>query len=63
VPRLEPLRVELDVDLESEPIQGELRSDCGIERSFQGWMELTSAIEEARAKARTARNHREGEDT
>jgi hypothetical protein len=53
------IRVVLEVDPEIEPIQGDVRTERGERVAFQGWMELTSAIEEARTDARAA--HRIGE--
>lgn len=37
----------LDLDLKSEPIEGEVRADGGRTRPFVGWLGLTSALESA----------------
>ncbi len=37
----------LDLDLASEPIEGELRTADGQSRAFVGWLGLTAALERA----------------
>jgi hypothetical protein len=46
----EPRKLELEVQFDSEPIQGRLydRDDRGLERPFSGWLGLMAAIEAAR---------------
>jgi hypothetical protein len=44
------IRVVVEFDAESEPIQGSVLADHG-ERPFSGWMQLTAALEHARAAA------------
>jgi hypothetical protein len=45
----------IDLDLDATPIAGYIGTDHDIRRPFQGWLELSSAIEERRAVgARTA---------
>jgi hypothetical protein len=40
--------VHLEIELQSDPIAGTLTGPGGEVRSFQGWIELTDAIEQAR---------------
>ena len=45
----------IDLDLDATPIAGYIGTDHHVRRPFQGWLELSSAIEERRAVgARTA---------
>jgi hypothetical protein len=43
-------RVELSLDLGSEPISGQLAIEAGSPQRFSGWIELAAAIEAARAQ-------------
>lgn len=53
------IHLELDLDLHREPIAGVLSSQNVHIRSFDGWMELASAIEDARNGAsRDPRAHK-----
>ncbi len=40
--------VVIDVDLDATPITGSITTDHGARRTFQGWLELSSLIEECR---------------
>jgi hypothetical protein len=42
-------RVQLSVDIGSEPISGEVTVETEHPRPFSGWIELTAAIESARS--------------
>jgi hypothetical protein len=42
-------QIKLEVDRESEPITGVLEDERGERRPFLGWIELISAIEDARS--------------
>jgi hypothetical protein len=43
-------RLELSIDVGSDPIRGSLIVDAGARQPFCGWMELTAAIEAARER-------------
>lgn len=45
---MQPVRVQLEINPGSDPISGEIADRAGSRR-FQGWLELTEAIETARA--------------
>ena len=45
------MRVILDVERDSVPIQGSLSTAPGVERRFHGWLELADALEAARGGA------------
>ena len=44
----------LEVELTSDPIRGSVSHERGRRRPFEGWMELTSAVEMALAENRVA---------
>ena len=46
-PALEPrsTRIVLDVDSEAQPIHGFVRTESGEAEPFDGWLELTRALE------------------
>jgi hypothetical protein len=50
----------LEVELSGEAPAGELRSADGVKRSFSGWTELASAIEQWRSTANDAQATRDG---
>jgi hypothetical protein len=65
VTAVEPRRLGLELRLEVEPIQGRLYDQTGhtgLDRSFQGWLGLLSAIEAARGNrsAGTSEAERKG---
>ena len=43
----ERISLHLDLDLASEPIEGEVHADGGSSHPFVGWLGLTSALESA----------------
>ena len=45
----------LDVEREGAPIQGSLSVAPGVERRFQGWLELADVLEAARGGALSSR--------
>jgi hypothetical protein len=45
------LHLGLDLDLDRQPITGRLRGHEIPTRSFEGWLELASAVEDARTNA------------
>jgi hypothetical protein len=47
----ELIQVTVELEAASEPIRGAVRTDAGS-RPFDGWMELTAAIEDARIATR-----------
>lgn len=47
-------RLELELDVETEPIAGRLRGDDGDTEPFSGWLDLTRAIELRIERARGA---------
>ena len=49
-PRRE-LDVFLDVHLDRDPVEGEMRRPDGTAESFSGWMELAALLERERAAA------------
>jgi hypothetical protein len=56
-------RLGLEVQFDSQPIQGRLfdHEDDRLERTFTGWLGLMSALEAARSADPPARREREGE--
>lgn len=48
-PNREPIRIELELEREAEPIRGALLVG-GTRREFAGWVELASALELARRR-------------
>jgi hypothetical protein len=54
--------VNLDIELDSDPIRGRIADAGGRERSFNGWIELVQEIEDARmgASSRAAPQEAEG---
>jgi hypothetical protein len=51
MPSSRRVRITLDVDPQAEPIQGHLVREGHRPQLFWGWIELSSAIETARAAA------------
>jgi hypothetical protein len=47
-------RLELSIDVGSDPIQGSVVVEAGAPQPFRGWMELTAAIEAARDRREPA---------
>jgi hypothetical protein len=45
----EPLRLQIELQPASDPIEGHLAGEHGETVSFIGWLELIAAIEQARA--------------
>ncbi len=45
----ERVKLHLELDLASEPIEGEVHSSGGSSHPFVGWLGLTSALERAAA--------------
>jgi hypothetical protein len=45
----ELIRVIVELEPASEPIRGSVRTDETGERGFDGWIQLTAALEDARA--------------
>ena len=43
----ERVKLHLELDLASEPIEGEVQSSGGSSHPFVGWLGLTSALERA----------------
>lgn len=39
-----PLRVQLELELEREPVSGRLRSERGTEEAFVGWLGFVEAL-------------------
>jgi len=39
------LRVQLDVDLDGQPVSGRLRTERGAEERFVGWLDFVGALE------------------
>ena len=54
----ERVKLHLELDLASEPIEGEVHSSGGPSHPFVGWLGLTSALE--RAVAGEPVNYQEG---
>ena len=52
---MQPARTQvmLDIELDSEPIQGSLSDRDGVSRAFSGWIELVSLLQGA-ATTRTS---------
>jgi hypothetical protein len=46
--------VHLAIELGSEPISGSVGASGEVARRFDGWIELTAAIERARSQSRVA---------
>lgn len=46
---MEPVRLQIEIDPGSDPISGKITEIASGARAFQGWLELTEAIEGARA--------------
>jgi hypothetical protein len=42
------LRVQLDVHLDRQPVQGRLRTEAGSETGFVGWLDFVGALERLR---------------
>lgn len=49
--RGELIQVVVELDAMGDPIRGSVRSEAGV-RAFDGWMELTAALEDVRLAAR-----------
>ena len=56
----ERIKLALDLDLASEPIEGEVRAAGGSSHLFVGWLELTAALEHAIADGGT-HTHQQGD--
>jgi hypothetical protein len=56
----DPLRLHIDLQPASEPIEGHLAGEHGETVSFTGWLELIAAIQHAMAGASDRTSH-EGE--
>ena len=39
-----PLRVQLDLDLDCQPISGRLRTQWGADKRFEGWLGFVDAL-------------------
>jgi len=39
-----PLRVQLDLDLDRQPISGRLRTQWGADNRFEGWLGFVDAL-------------------
>ena len=39
-----PLRVQLDLDLDRQPISGRLRTQWGADERFEGWLGFVDAL-------------------
>jgi hypothetical protein len=39
-----PLRVQLDLDLDRQPISGRLRTQWGADKRFEGWLGFVDAL-------------------
>ena len=39
-----PLRVQLDLDLDRQPISGQLRTQWGADERFEGWLGFVDAL-------------------
>jgi hypothetical protein len=50
-----PIRVELELDSDGDPIAGCLRHEEGGQVGFSGWMVLISALKKLMPPTRTAR--------
>ncbi|MDQ3719624.1 MAG: hypothetical protein M3350_02405 [Actinomycetota bacterium] len=50
--RVEPLRLDLELDRQGDAIAGRLRRQDGEQWRFIGWLQLTRALEEARRDER-----------
>ena len=57
----ERIRLSLDLDLASEPIEGEVHATGGSSHPFVGWLGLTSALERAVADG-VSSNQPQGEE-
>jgi hypothetical protein len=49
-------RLTLELDIDAQPVSGQLQLDGSIPRDFDGWLELTSLIETIRNTAKAAAN-------
>jgi hypothetical protein len=47
-------RLTLELDIDAQPVSGQLQLDGSIARDFDGWLELTSLIETARNTAKAS---------
>ena len=57
----ERIRLHLDLDLASEPIEGEVSAGGGLCHPFVGWLGLTSALESAAADGEHPQPNPQGE--
>jgi hypothetical protein len=55
----EPLRLHIELQPASDPIEGHLAGEHGETVSFTGWLELIAAIEHARAVTSDRTPHEE----
>jgi hypothetical protein len=55
----ERIRLSLELDLASEPIEGEVQAAGGASHPFVGWLQLTSALERAAADGEPSTNQQE----
>ena len=53
-----PQRLQLDISLQVEPVQGELVDERGNTQHFTGWLDLVELIEEYRTGRRATTAHR-----
>ena len=47
-------RLTLELDIDAQPVGGQLQLDGSIARDFDGWLELTSLIETIRNAAKAS---------
>jgi hypothetical protein len=43
-----PLRVQLDLDLDRQPVSGRLRAQWGADERFEGWLGFVDALKRLR---------------
>jgi len=43
-----PLRVQLDLDLDRQPVSGRLRTQWGADERFEGWLGFVDALKRLR---------------
>ena len=58
MPMQEPSRLWFELNIGSDPIEGQMHADGNAPRSFHSWLELVALIEEMRAERSESNPHR-----
>jgi len=50
-----PLRVQLDLDLDRQPVSGRLRTQWGADERFEGWLGFVDALKRLQEQRKESR--------